>query len=290
MPIRKIIKTRTNDLSPRSRREGEVGAPESVPAMGCICCCPERQGYENLDRTSQVEDATLPNPTAYVQRQPEEFSGRAETSSSQEPAVEYRPPPSTPIQESMDQAPSDIVTIDREGCIRKGSGYALRIPPGSFPYKVDARVTISLPDSVAHPVPKGSEVVSGICHIDSVEVELKKRGSLVIDHCINIRSAEDRDSVGVVTRYGRRERNASNGSDQFQYVDDSDVDVRSDCAVVRLRKLEPASYAVVCAKDRREAVAYCGLLYRLQLEADLVSPLKFIFSVVKYLKCYIKVL
>ena len=270
-----------------TRRKGGVGA--SVPAMGCICCCSEHRGYENLDRASQVEGATPSIPTGCAPlniQQSKEFLGPAETSSSQEPAVEFRPPPSTLIQKSMGQAPSDIVTIDREGYIRKGSGYALRIP-----YKVDVcRVTISLLDSVAHPVPKGSEVVSGICHIDSIEVELKKCGSLVIDHCINIRSAEDLDSVGVVTRYGRRERNASNGSDQFQYVDDSDVDVRSDCAVVRLRKLEPASYAVVCAKDRREAVAYCGLLYRLQLEADLVSPLKFIFSVVKYLKCYIKVL
>ena len=265
--------------------------------MGCTCCCPERQGYQNLDRAShgQVEDATLPNPTAYapnIQRQPEDFSGRAETSSSQEPAVEYRPlapPRGTPFHESMGQSPSGIVTT---GCIRKdsGSGCTLWIPPGSFPYKVDIQVSMSLPDSVAHPVPEGSEVVSGICHIDSVEVELKKRGSLVIDHCINIRSAEDRDSLDVVTRNERRERNINNGSDQFQYVDGNDFVVKNDCVVVTLRKLEPASYAVVCAKDRREAVAYCGLLYRLQLEADLVSPLKFIFSVVKYLKCYIKVL
>jgi len=124
-----------------------------------------------------------------------------------------------------------------------------------------------------------------------VTVEPKESGSLVIDHCINIKCAEDRKSVHVVTRYdGRRESNATNGSDQFQYVDGRDVDVRNDCAVVTLRTLKPASYAVVCAKERREAVAYCGLLYRLQLEADLVSPLKFIFSVVKYLKCYIKVL
>ena len=278
-----------------------------VPAMGCTCCCPRRRGYENLDNGSQAEAATpsVGVPTIQGPQDPD----------SQEPAVEFRPP-SSPIQVTTCRPPSDEVTIGGGGCTtlrrpiaestvssdrfivgregrvfsrREEGGYVLRIFEGSFQNEVDVTVTTHLPDSTKYSVPERNELASSVCHIASKKTKLEKSGSLVIYHCINIRNAEDRDSVGMVMCNGRRESDFSSGSYQFQLVDERDVDVRSDCVGVKLRKLEPAYYAVVCAKERRGAVGYRGMLYRLRLEADLVSPMKFIFIVVKDLNCFAKV-
>lgn len=272
--------------------------------MGSACSCLRRCGYNKLEGTNQEQVATPSNPTVCdptVQDAPEVSDPVAvKYSSKQKPAVGTRlpntPKISLPVGQApidkapIDEAPSDEVTIGIEGSTltqREDCGYALQIPPGSLRKKVDVRVNVYFPDSMTHSVPEGSELVSGVYHIDSVEVELENDASLVIDHCINIRSAED--SVGVVKRNERRERNVSDESNQFQYVDHRDVYVRSDCAVVTLRKLEPASYAVVHKKERREAVAYCGLLYLLKSEDSLASPMQFTFMVVKDLNCYVKV-
>ena len=194
---------------------------------------------------------------------------------------------SRPIEEST--VSSDKLTIGREGLVfsrREDSGYALQIPEGSFQNEVDVTITVHLPDSTPHSVPEGSELVSGVCHIVSREIELKKDGSLVIDHCANIGSAQDRDSVCVVRYNGRSWIDIISGSRRFHYVDDNDINVKSDCVGVTLRKLEPAYYAVTVAKERRGAVEYCGLLY---YEPTTFFPLKFVFMVVKDLNIYVKV-
>jgi len=266
--------------------------------MGCICI--KRQGYKKLGGANQLQadkpsDLTVTAPT--IQDSPskpiQESTGQVRSPSiiSREAWAFSPPPPVRPIQEATIQAPSRASVSNHEVCVisrREDCGYACRIPEGSVDEDNNITVTVHLPESETYSVPKGSEFVSGVCHIVSKETKLES-GSLVIDHCINARSAEDRDSVRVVIRHGRRERSASSGSNRFQYIDDRDVDVRNDCAVVTLRTLKPASYAVVCAKEKREAVAYCGLLYRLKSEDSATAPMKFIFMVIKDLNNYIKV-
>lgn len=190
-----------------------------------------------------------------------------------------------PIEEST--ASSDTFTIGREGRAiqRDDSGYVLLILEGALRKEVDVTVNVHYPDNEAHSLPEGSELVSGVCHMVSEEIELRKSGSLVINHCVTISSAEDRDSLGVVTR----KRRGSSGSCNFQYVDDGDVLVKSDRTEVKLWKLEPAYYGVVCARERREDIGYCGMLYRLKLEAGLAPSMKFVFVVVKDLNIFIKV-
>lgn len=264
-------------------------------AMGCICM--KRQGYKKLGGDNQLQadkpsDLTVTAPT--IQDSPskpiQESTGQVRSPSiiSREVWAFSPPPPVRPIQEATIHAPSRAFVSNHEVCVisrREDCGYAFRIPEGSVDKVNNITVTLHLPESETYSVPKGSEFVSGVCHIVSKETELES-GSLVIDHCINARSAEDRDSLCVVKHNERRENAASSENDHFQYVDNSDVDVRSDSVVVMLRKLESAYYAVVCANERRAAVGFCGMLYR---ETNLTSPSKFIFMVVKDLPFCIQV-
>ena len=188
-----------------------------------------------------------------------------------------------PIQEST-RVSSDKFTIGREGFAirREASGYALRFPEGSVPPGVDVTVTVYRPDPKAYSVPEGNELVSGVCHIlSNREIELERSGSgLALDHCINVGNAEDRDSVSVFTYNERGEGGA---------MDERDIDVQSDCVWVKLKKLGSWFYGIVFPKKRRGAVRYCGVVYRLQLEANLISSMKFFFMVVKELTFYVKV-
>ncbi len=129
-------------------------------------------------------------------------------------------------------------------------------------------------------VSEGDEVVSGVYQFQSEEVKLEKDGSITIDHCVNIRSEEDRDSINLVR---------ARGQDPYVTVDDSQVEVRGSSVLVSLKELAWYSYAVVYTKACRSFVGYCGILYRLKKEAGMTTSLSFHFIVVKDLNICIKV-
>lgn len=178
---------------------------------------------------------------------------------------------------------SDTFTIGREGgrfSRREERGYELLVPQGSVPSELEVKVDVHYP-YFTHSESEETELMSGVVHIESKETELEdgNPASLLMEHCINIESAEDRDSVDVVTQE----------EEEFISVDDSDVDVRIGCVQVMLKKLGSLYYAVIRRGKRKGAVAYCGMMYRLKLEASLGSSMKFFFMVVKDLSICIKV-
>lgn len=303
-PLKRSTKCSKETPAVRVRRPCYIRAGNLEAMSFCVCNClsrrRRRRGYKNLDEESTqgslphspIQESTGPDKESLPQSQfrPDKERPGSPCKPIEESAVvdqDLTEPLQRPIEESTFS--SDSFTIGSKGLVlsrRKESGYALRIPKGSLPNdKVAIKVDAYYPVSKPHFIPERSELVSGVCHIDSKEIELRKSGFLVIDHCMDVRNAEDRDSVGVVTHKRRRENNTS-GSHQFQYVDDSDIDVRSDCVEVKLRKLGSVYYAAVCAEERRGGVGYCGLLYR---EAVVLSCTKFYFMVVKDLFFYVKV-
>ncbi len=123
-------------------------------------------------------------------------------------------------------------------------------------------------------------MMSGVYQVESKKFKLERGGFITIDHCVNIRNEEDRDSIRVVR---------ARGQGLYDDVDYSQVEVRSSSVRVRLKELASSCYIVVYPTVRRSSVGYCGMVYRLTKEAGMTTTLIFRFIVVKDLNICIKV-
>ena len=165
-------------------------------------------------------------------------------------------------------------------------GYQLRISKDALPPDVDLTnifMEISLGNPHKGSLPVGQDLVSGILRMQTnhdIRVRGERGVSVQAEHCVNITSEEVCESIGTVMAHGEG---------PYEYVDKSQVEVRSSSVLVWLKEVTSFYLGVVYTVAGRRFVGYCGLLYTLRREAALVTSLRFHFIVVKDLSPCIKV-
>lgn len=148
---------------------------------------------------------------------------------------------------------------------------AVDMPPGEDS-SITFKMYLGLPDGKS--LPDNHYMVSGLLKIQPEHDFLLQEGKIAtveLQHCEDISSEEDRQSINAVV---------ARGEGPLEIADKSQEDVKSSSFLVRLKELTTLYLGVVSVMVWRRSAKYCGIVYRLQKEASITSQ-RFHFIVVK---------